>query len=239
MVDSAWKWPSLAEWLLGVAGLALLVIGAVKFLEAPSDTGVITRVIAGALLLVSPFIIRRVERLSLSPTGFEFRLTRQISELGAPNTARILQNTDLAGFAQSYDFVHRELGDDEYHDARVHLQDHLVARSAALSSHRKFRASEVRELFQTGSPTLRVLALGLMKGRPSLTDGTTIMAPIEHPLSKNEQYHALLLAKLSWSTLSPLEKSEICIATQREIKSSDISGDRLAPAQEVLHLPTS
>jgi hypothetical protein len=87
------------------------------------------------LLLVSPFVIRRVEQLSVTPSGLEIRFSRDVAGLGAPKAARILDRTDLAWFAQSYSFIHEEL--DAYREARTHLQDLLVERAAAIASREK------------------------------------------------------------------------------------------------------
>lgn len=141
-------------------------------------------------------MIDRVERVSVSATGLELRLTRQISELGAPKTARILDRSDLASFAESYALVREELGDPAYRDAKVHLQDRLVERAAALAELEKFEAGEAREPFKNGTPTMRVLALGLMEGDPSLADGATILSAIADSRSGNEQFHGLRLALL-------------------------------------------
>jgi len=51
--------------------------------------------VADALLLVSPFIIDRVERLSVSTSGLELQLSREISGLGAPKTAGSLSVATL------------------------------------------------------------------------------------------------------------------------------------------------
>jgi hypothetical protein len=50
--------------LIGVIGLGLLVAGAVKAFSVSGNGGGLTLVVAGAVLLVSPFILNRVERLS-------------------------------------------------------------------------------------------------------------------------------------------------------------------------------
>ena len=56
------RWPATARLLLGVVGLVLLILGAVKFAGAAGDTGPITLVVAGAVLLVVPFVLDRVQR---------------------------------------------------------------------------------------------------------------------------------------------------------------------------------
>jgi hypothetical protein len=203
-----------ARWLIGVIGIGLLVLGAIKTVSASGDTGAVVLIIAGALLLVSPFIIDRVERLSVTTSGLELQLSREISELGAPKTAQILDRTDLGKFAASYAFIHGELDYPAYRPARIHLQDSLVAQAAAISASQKIDATEVRTLFRNGSPIVRVLSLGLMQGDRSLADGTTILSAISDPRSRNEQYQGLRLAKICWYTLSEADRQAIRAAIE-------------------------
>ena len=226
-----------ARWCPGVIGLALLVVGAVKTVSVSSNSAGIV-VVAGALLLVSPFIIGRIEKLSVGATGFELQLSQQISELGAPKTAQVLDRTELAKFAESYAFVHEELSDPEYGNAKVHLQDQLVERSAAISRREKLDATEVRTFFRNGSPMMRVLALGLMQGDPSLADGATIISALTDWRSGNEQRQGLRLAELSWRHLSRSDRQ----ATQGVIKDCSYipSGtDIKLLADQLLTLPAS
>ncbi len=237
MVDFVKRWSSAARWVVGAAGLALLVVAAIKITAASGDAGVVSLVIVGAVLLISPFVLDRVEGVSLSLTSVDLQFAHEISELGAPKAARILQST-LGNFAESYAFIHEELvGNPGFKSARVHLQDRLVDRSAAISSRQKFEATEVRRLFKNGPPMMRVLALGLMQGDHSLADGGTITEAILHYRSRNEQWQGLELARLSWDSLSRSERQEVHIA----IRESEIPGTgyRRKLANAVLSLAVS
>jgi hypothetical protein len=132
----------------------------------------------------------------------------------------------------------QELGDSRFENAQAHLQDLLVQRAAALAHQEKFEAAEVRTLFANGSPELRILAIGLMKGDPSLADGATILAAIADSRSPNEQYQGLELAKLCWPQLSRSYRSAIqsVIADGPEIRTSN---DRAGIAAELRSLPLS
>jgi hypothetical protein len=70
----------------------------------------------------------------------------------------------------------------EYRSAKLHLQDLLVERSAAIARREKFDAAEVRLLFKNGAPTMRVLVLGLMQGDPSLTANHRPTCPADYSL---------------------------------------------------------
>jgi hypothetical protein len=227
-----------ATLLLGLVGFALLAAAAARVIYTSSGAGIVTLMVIGAVLLVSPFVIARLERLSTGSSASELPLTREIAVLGAPNAARILGQADLARFAEAYGVAGKELDDPAYETAKVHLQNLLVQRAAALAHQEKFEPAEVRSLFMNGSPELRVLAIGLMKGDPSLADGATILAAIADPKSANEQYQGLELAKLCWPELSRSVRTAIhsVIADSSEIRTSL---DRGRIAAELRSLPVA
>jgi hypothetical protein len=227
-----------ARLLIGAIGLGLLAAGAVKAFSESGNGGGIVLVVAGALLLLSPFILGRIERLSVTATSLDIQLSREISELGAPKTAEILDRTELAKFAESYSFVHEELRDPRYRDARIHLQDLLVERAAAISRREKMNAPEVRTLFMNGSPMLRVLTLGLMQGDPSLADGATIASAIVDSRSANEQFQGLRLALLCWHNLTRSEQLAIQVAT-KDNPHIQPGTDRQSLADRLLAFPVS
>jgi hypothetical protein len=225
------------KWSVGVIGIGVLAVGVVRVAQATSSAGNVTLLVVGAVLLLSPFLIDRIVGFSVTSTSFEIRLTREISDLGAPATAKILQRTDLAGFAESYAYIREELTDTQFHDAQIYLQDLLVQRSAAIARREKFKADEVRRLFRDGSPIMRVLALGLMKGDRSLVDSPTIISAIGDSRSRNEQYHGLKLAEQCWYSLPKTDRQAIHLA----ISSSGIppGSDRRPLADAVLALLVS
>ncbi len=227
-----------ATLLLGVVGLALLAAAAARVIYTSSGAGIVTLLVIGAVLLISPFVIARVERLSLNSGGYGLQLTREIAEAGAPHAARILEHTDLGRFAESCAAVHAELADPRYDSARAHLQDLLIQRSAALARQEKFEPGEVRTIFANASPAARALALGLMKGDPSLADGATILAAIADPRSAGEQVQGLELAKLCWPQLSKSYRSAIQ-SVIADSAAGDADSDRRRMAAEVRALPVT
>ncbi len=190
------------------------------------------------MLLISPFVIARVERLSLNSGGFGLQLTRELADAGAPNTARILEHADIGRFAEAYAVVHGELEDLRYEAARSHLQDLLIQRSATLARQEKFDPAEVRTIFTNASPAARALALGLMKGDPSLADGATILAAIADPRSPSEQTQGLELAKLCWPQLSKSYRSAIQ-SVIADNAAGDSDSNRRRMAAEVRALPVT
>lgn len=224
-----------ARLLVGVVGLALLVLGAAKFTAAAGDTGGIALVVAGTILLIIPFVLDRVQHVSVGAARVDLWLTTQVSERGAPEAAAILQRTRLGSFAESYALVHDELTAPEYKAARIHLQDLLVQRAASVARQEKFEASEVQRLFVNGSVVMRVLVLGLMQGDRSLADVSTIVAAVIDGRSRNEQYQGLMLAELCWPRLTTPDRHEVLRAIQRA--DFEPGSDRWHGAQKVLSLP--
>lgn len=207
--------------------------GVYKIVVTAGDSGGIAGVIAGALLLVSPFVIHRVEQFSLTTSGLEMRLSKDMADQGAPKAARILDRTDLAWFAQSYSFIHEELSAETYQNAREHIQDVLVERAAAIARREKFDASEVRTLFKNAAPTMRVLVLGLMEGDSSLADGPTIVDAIQNSRSANEQYQAMKLALQCWPTLPESYRDAVRTAVKQNPQIMD-GTSRRALAEKIL-----
>ncbi|MBO0815275.1 MAG: hypothetical protein J2P30_09060 [Actinobacteria bacterium] len=227
-----------ATLLLGLVGLALLAAAAARVIYTSSGAGIVTLLVIGAVLLISPFVITRVERLSVNARGLGLPLTREMAEAGAPDAARILDRTDLGRFAESYAVVHAELESPRFAAARAHLQDLLNQRAAALARTEKFEPGEVRTMFANGSPAPRALALGLMKGDPSLADGATILAAIADPRSPGEQDLGLELAKLCWSHLSKSYRSAIQ-SVIADSAASETDSNRRRMAAEVRALPVT
>ena len=136
--------------------LALLAAAAARVISCSSGPGIVTLLVIGAVLLISPFVISHVERLSTNAGGYELQLTREIAELGAPNAARVLDRSRLAQVRRV--LRRRRPGTRRRSRSgtpRRTLQDLLVQRAAALAHQEKFEAAEVRTLFANGSPELR------------------------------------------------------------------------------------
>jgi hypothetical protein len=201
-------WPEALRAVIGVMGLALLIIAAVKFTQAANNGGLIVLLIVGAILLICPFVLQRIQRVSVGTTQVDLWLTTQVADRGAPGAAAILQRTQLGQFAESYAFVHDEL-DGEYFPARVHLQSTLVRHAASVARQEKFDTREIRRLFADGSMVMRVLALGLMQGDTSLADSDSILSAIREGRSRGEQFQAMMLAQKYWKRMSSSEQTEI------------------------------
>src|SRR5260370_16697798 len=141
-----------ATLLLGVVGLALLGDAAAREIYTSSGAGIVTLLVIGALLLISPFVIARVERLSMNSGGFALQLTREMAEAGAPNAARILEHADLGRFAEAYALVHPQLEDPRYQSARPPRPDLLIPRSPSLPPHGNIPPAALTTIFPHAPP---------------------------------------------------------------------------------------
>jgi hypothetical protein len=229
---AAMRW---VVWVVGAIGLGLLALGAAEIVDATGEVGAVALVVAGVLLVLLPFVIDRLEQISVSGSGLELHLTQQIAQLGAPDVAEAVEDAPLGPFAESYAFVHDELKGAEFRPAKVYLQDLLVERAATLARRQKLPAKEVRTLFKDGSPTIRVLTLGFMEGDLSLADAVTIVSAIGESRSGNEQYHGLKLAKLRWRELSSAERKTVVSLIEDDPHIHD-DADRRSLAADILAL---
>ncbi|MFI5912435.1 hypothetical protein [Dactylosporangium sp. NPDC051541] len=202
------------RWMLGGPGLLTLGAGVWKALVSDSGTAGGVLVVAGVLLLVAPFMIDRLERVSVSGTGLELGLSRDVAEQGAPKAAAIIDRSELAQLTEAYGVLREVLPDPEYTNARSYVQDVLVRRAATIAEREKFDAAEIRALFSNGSPVMRVMVLGLMGGDPSLVDVASLVEGIAKPATRTEQYEALRLTERLWERLSEPERAMLRGATQ-------------------------
>jgi hypothetical protein len=142
----------------------------VEGLTSDSGTAGGVLVIAGVLLLVAPFMIDRLERVSVCGAGLELALSRDVAEQGAPkggghHRSQRARPADR-GLRRASGGVARP---------GVHRRAHVRPRHAGPPGRHdrragKFDAAEIRALFANGTPVIRVMVLGLMGGDPSLVE---------------------------------------------------------------------
>jgi hypothetical protein len=174
------------KWLLGAVGVLTLGAGVWKAVTSQSGTAGAILVVAGALLIIAPFVIDRLERVSVGGTGFEIGLSRDVAEQGAPKTAAIIDRSDFAQLIEAYGVLREVLPDPAYTEARSYVQDVLLQRAATIAQREKFDANEIRTLLANGSPIMRVMVLGLMGGDPALVDAPALAESIAKPATRTE-----------------------------------------------------
>ncbi|MEJ2578798.1 MAG: hypothetical protein P8Z68_06815 [Kineosporiaceae bacterium] len=202
------QWPRLAaRGVLIASGVTMLGIGAVAALRQAGVGLTALPIVAGFLLVISPFLLDRWEERP--PGGEQLRLTRTVQELGASRTAGILDGTELARFADAYGFIHHALDEPQHRTAKTHLQDTLIARAAEVAMTNSFDPAEVQRIFRDGPPVVRAIALGLMDGDHALADAEAVLSAVTDARSVNEQVHGLRLADRIWHRLEPAQRAAI------------------------------
>ena len=212
-------WPVRAwTWLVAIGGATLVVVATSELAGGDADGGIAWLLLAGVFLVVGPFVFDRLTGVSVGPDGFRFELSKEVADLGARGTATRIDRWGggLAEAAAAYAAAHTVLRDEAMRDAKVRLQDHFVEAAAASALVQRYDADEVRTLFRHGPPVIRVLALGLMIGDPSLADSATIESAITESRTANEQYHGLRLAALVGRRLPPEDRRRLRRAIERE-----------------------
>lgn len=192
-----------------VIGGALLVAGLVGLFTGVGQGPLITVLAAGLLLVIMPSIVDRIRSMRLGE--FEVHLVRQIAAT-ARRTADTLRALGMEKQLDAYATIYTELRGPELKAVRGEILDRIVQRVANASAVEKFDKDEIRDLFFTGSPIVRVLALGLMEGDPSLLDSQVLLTAINTSLTGNEQYHALRVIRNGWGQLSQTQRGELLAA---------------------------
>jgi len=217
-----------------IVGTGILVAGVVAtFVGKGEQTALI---VGGAVVFVAPLLASRLEELSVGPRGFTLRLSREIAEVAGGDTARKVDRSGVAEFANAYALVHADLA---YED-RGRAEDAIVRRAADLAFRTRFEPRGIRNMFENGSPVMRVLSLGLMEGDPSLADMATVISALSEPRSRNEQYHGLELARDMLPSLHASDRERLRSVVKDNILDNDaISGgsDRAVLARKILGSP--
>ena len=226
---------SLVQVAIGLFGFLALVGGGAATFVLQSETAAVAALVGGFALLIAAAVLPRLTEVGVSTEGMTLKLTADAAAAGAPKAASLLESSGLADYAAAYGIVNTELREkDEFRAARVHLQDSVVRRARAFAFANKIPAAEVRALFLHGSPVLRTLAIGMMQGDPSTTDAALLASAISSPLSANEQYQALVLARDIWNRWSRADRELL----QHRTRTTDFppGSDRAAAAALVLAL---
>jgi hypothetical protein len=74
-------------WVLTALGAALVAVGAYRVIVPAGNGGQVAAVTAGCLLLVCPFVISRVEQLTVGASGLQMLLSREAADQGASKAA--------------------------------------------------------------------------------------------------------------------------------------------------------
>ena len=176
-------------------------------------------IIVSGVLLVSPFVIDRLESVSAGTASVEVRFAQHVIDLGAAKTRNCSHKPDSIRWPNLCAFAHRELPTDRFCGTRVTCRDLAGGEHTAAITHSAGSSMpvEVWMLFREGSMVIRVLTIGLMKGMHLGPTAPSIAMAIGEPLSDNEQYHGLRLAQRCWAHLGQRDRRAISAASENAI----------------------
>jgi hypothetical protein len=209
-----------------IVGAAMLGLGGLGGADLP-DLVLVVWLLLGAFILLIALFWNRVRSFSLGHGDTKF--TADLADIVGHEVAKELASAGITQLASAYAFVHATLGEDEaYRPAKVKLQDTLVDQVRSKSFAVKPNPKDVAELGK-GSPAERVLAVGLMRGDPSLVSIEALRSAITKSQSGNEQYHGLLAAQEGWGRFDDNTRREIIkIVESRPYAGEDQDRDALA-----------
>jgi len=228
--DEVLRWSCFA---IGVGALAAGMYGINSHWSQPGWIGCF---FVGTLLLVIAVFAPRITSLSLraGPDGVSADVAMKVGI----EMAKELRNDGIMSLVESYAFIHHQLSDDRFRDAKVVLQDALVDKVSSTAFKRKPNASAVKHLLRSGSAAERVLALGFLKGDPALRTVELLVPSILEPQSGNEQYHAMWLAKEAWPQMNEADRKRIVKAVE-DRPYNDADTDRGVLAAQILAMEGS
>ena len=102
---------------------------------------------------------------------------------------------------------------------RTSRMESTLREARALDTSQGLAASDVAQIFATGTEGNRIAALALIEGNPRLATVDVLAAAILHPRSSFEQYHALVAAETALDLLPEQDRHRL-----RDVVSSVLEG---------------
>ncbi|HEX9995336.1 MAG TPA: hypothetical protein VGB14_20615 [Acidimicrobiales bacterium] len=215
---------------VGIIGAAMLGVGGLGGVDL-TDSVLVVWLLLGAFILLMALFWNRVRSLSLGHG--DTKVTAELASIVGHDVAKELSSAGITQVASAYAFVHSALGEDAaYRPAKVKLQDALIDQVRTRSFTTKPNPKDVAQLAK-GSPAERVLAVGLLRGDPSLVTIDALRSAITDSKSGNEQYHGLLAAKEAWGRFDESTRRQV-IETVNTRPYAGADSDRDAVAAEIL-----
>lgn len=205
--------PRLPVWLriaTAAGGVALLVLGAGAVFVTENGSGSAALVAAGTVLVIVAALAERIE--SIEGGGVKVQLSAVATARQAAARSMETEAARLAGAGHEED-ANRLLDEAEAlrRQAQAAAETYNLLRANMPSSWERtatienllertienvpiVEPSTVRDLFTSGDPGSRAVALRLMQAQPETTDVFSVMSAIREPTSPMEQWRALAAA---------------------------------------------
>lgn len=140
---------------------------------------------------------------------------------GDPQTAQVLRDSvqilnqsstkDVSGLMARYEELRATQTSGP---RRTAAMEDLVRQARQLARSQKLTTLDVRGMFDRGTEGGRLMALALMEGDAGVADLPSVLTGITSPASAFEQFHALTVANLMVSSLTPAERDELAAPLQ-------------------------
>lgn len=197
--------PVVARIGTGAAGTVLVVTGAVAVFTTTNSTGASTLIIAGTVLIIVAIFANQVEsfegggvKVQLRAVETKLEQARQAEAAGDSERAEQLRKEAQLLFeaiqpmAAEYERVRRSTPGGMERTAKM---NELVWQARSMAGLDFVTTETISELFGSGGDGARIMALGLMRGRPELADVAIAVEAIREPRSSHEQWQALRLCQ--------------------------------------------
>lgn len=184
-----------------------------------NGTGSAALVTVGAALLVAAGLWDRLESLEFAGTKMQLRVVERLGQRAEEAEARgdVAVAAELRAEAQaflaearplaaSYERLRDSLAAGPARTARL---ESVVAEARAAARRGGYDASQVRELFKSGTDGDRICALVVMQEDESTRDFEIVLDAIERSRSAFEQWHALSLAQMMLPSLPSDRRQEL------------------------------
>jgi len=179
----------------------MVVAGAVAVFATTNSTGASTLIAAGTVLMVVAVFANRVEsfegggfKVQLHTVESKLELARQAEAVGDSERAEQLRKEAQLLFeamrpmAAEYERVRSSEPGSRGRTAKL---SELIRQARSMAGLDFVATDTINELFESGGDGARIMALGLMQGRPELADVAIVIEAIKDPRSNYEQWQAL------------------------------------------------
>jgi hypothetical protein len=227
----------------GVLGVGVFAAGVAAVFVTENGTGAAALLAIGAAFMVIAVLGDRVQSVELGGVNLTIRdlarqtyaLAREAEHRGDEASASRLRGvaSELDALARGY---RRLRGSMRAGHERTRALEHVMTEARRLGRGEALEAADVVAWFEDGTPEARITALGLMQGDPRLRDFESALDAIDDSRSAFEQYHGLILAELMVPDLTPSQRAELTVVTERAKRSRRMrrDSDRHTTGQRLL-----
>lgn len=210
----------------GLLGVGVFGAGVAAVFVTDNGTGAAALLAIGAAFLAIGVMGDRIQSVELGGVNLTLRdlarqtlgLAQEAEQRGDDERAARLRTLgkELQALASGY---RRLRGSMRAGHERTRALEHVMTEARRLSQSDTFEPADVASWFDEGMPEARITALGLMQGNARLRDFEVALDAIDDSRSAFEQYHGLRLAELMAPDLTPSQRAQLIVVTDRALRS--------------------